>query len=46
MPSKKFNHTQMQLQRIGTDVCDFAILYEQIKYHTHASKYVYLNVHT
>ena len=42
MPSKKFNHTQRQLQRIGTDVCDYAILYEQIKYHTHASKYVYL----
>ena len=42
MPSKKFNPGQKQLWRIGTDLCEYAILYENIKYHTHTSKYVYL----
>ena len=46
MPNKNFNPRQRQLRRIGIDLCEYAILYEHIKYHTHASKYAYLNYKT
>ena len=46
MSSKKFNPGQRQLWRISTDLCEYAILYENIKYHRHISKYVYLTYKT
>ena len=45
-PAKNLTIHKGNYRESATDVCDYAILYEQIKYHTHASKYVYLNVHT